>query len=126
MRKATRPWIKKAEDDYETAENLSAGGKRLYDQICFHCQQCVEKYLKALLEESAQTIPKIHDCVKLFRLLPADYQSLNAFQRGFTTLNRYAVATRYPGENATRRQAASALRWAVKVRTVCREFLGLK
>ena len=35
---------------------------------------------------------------------------------------RFTVETRYPGDNASKRQAASALRWAGKVRHACRTF----
>jgi HEPN domain-containing protein len=32
----------------------------VHDAVCFHCQQCVEKYLKALMEELGHTVPKTH------------------------------------------------------------------
>lgn len=32
-----------------------------YDAVCFHSQQCVEKYLKALLQEYNIAFGKIHD-----------------------------------------------------------------
>jgi uncharacterized protein len=36
------------------------------------------------------------------------------------------VDARYPGSNASKRQATSALRWAGRVRDVCRTILGLR
>jgi hypothetical protein len=41
------------------------------------------------------------------------------------TLTRYAVDYRYPDENATKREAAAALRQATKVREQIRHRLGL-
>ena len=61
MKKATRPWVRKAEDDYQTARRLLGGKTRLHDQICFHCQQAAEKYLKALLQEQGAAVPRTHD-----------------------------------------------------------------
>ncbi|PWU17906.1 MAG: hypothetical protein C5B50_10290 [Verrucomicrobia bacterium] len=55
MKQATREWVKKAENDFETAAALMRRKKILGDSICFHCQQCVEKYLKARLEEAGST-----------------------------------------------------------------------
>ena len=40
-----------AEADLRGARNLAQAKPPLHDLVCFHCQQCAEKYLKALLEE---------------------------------------------------------------------------
>ncbi len=43
-------WIAKAEQDYRTVVALSRlRVAPVPDSICFHAQQCAEKYLKALL-----------------------------------------------------------------------------
>lgn len=45
-----RAWIKKAEGDLKTAEHALTLKERCpFDTVCFHAQQCAEKYLKALL-----------------------------------------------------------------------------
>lgn len=126
MRKETRPWVQKAEDDYLASVDLQNGPDRLHDQVCFHCQQSAEKYLKALLEESSQPIQKIHDLEGLLHLVLPLHPSLRALKRGLQMLTNHAVASRYPGTNATKRQATSALRWAARVRKECRILLGLK
>src|SRR2546427_12964205 len=77
MKPATRDWAKKAENDFETALALMRRKKVLADSICFHCQQCVEKYLKARLEEASMATIKfryIRSRVRsrvLFPLTPA-------------------------------------------------------
>ena len=48
MNKLTAEWVRKAEVDWQVAQRLAAEKPRLNDPICFHCQQAVEKYLKAL------------------------------------------------------------------------------
>jgi HEPN domain-containing protein len=103
------------------------GGKQpLHDQVCFHCQQSIEKYFKALLEELGQHIPKTHDLERLLNLLVGHYPLLNSVRRSLKTITTYAVETRYPGESTSKRQAVSALKWAGRVRGMCRNFLGLK
>lgn len=43
-------WVSKAENDLRAAvETLRVERNCPTDTICFHAQQCVEKYLKALL-----------------------------------------------------------------------------
>ncbi len=43
-----RDWLAKAENDLKTAVvALTLGGDCPTDTVCFHAQQCVEKYIKA-------------------------------------------------------------------------------
>jgi HEPN domain-containing protein len=71
MKRATREWVDKAEDDFRAAGHLALLKERLYDQVCFHCQQSAEKYLKALLEELRLSIERTHDLAKILQqLLP--------------------------------------------------------
>ncbi|XEC95252.1 HEPN domain-containing protein [Paenibacillus tarimensis] len=67
MREDTQAWVSKARIDAESANILYDNG--LLDTCCYHCQQSSEKYLKALLCELCQPIPKTHDLEKLGRLI---------------------------------------------------------
>src|SRR5262245_42499012 len=101
MKKATAEWLAKAEDDLDAARKLLRGKKPLKDQICFHCQQAAEMFLKALLQEWGLPIHKTHDITALVnQLLPTD-QTLRSLRRGSKRLTRYAVEYRYPGIRAT-------------------------
>lgn len=42
-------WIIKAENDLKIGKDEMATEKPATDGVCFHMQQCVEKYLKAYL-----------------------------------------------------------------------------
>lgn len=125
MKKTTRAWIRKAEGDFVLAEQAGQSAVPVHDGVCFHCQQCVEKYLKGLLEELALPVPKTHTLVLLLAALVPQYPELKSFRRGLVFLTPFAVETRYPGEDATKRQALAALRWAAKVRRKARELLGI-
>ena len=112
MKRATREWVRKA-------EAIAQGSEPFHDQLCFHCQQAAEKYLKALLEEHGQSVPKLHDLERLAQLLQPYCSALSSLRRGLLLLTDFAVDTRYPGNWTTKRQAISALRWASRVRETC-------
>ena len=70
MKAATREWVRCAEEDFDVAAALlRRRTKTAANSIGFHCQQCVEKYLKARLEEGNLNMPKTHDLVALLQLL---------------------------------------------------------
>jgi HEPN domain-containing protein len=114
MKKTTREWIKKAEQDYVLAKQGSRSKIPVHDGVCFHCQQCAEKYLKGLMEELGLPVPKTHDLDLPLTSLVPHHPTLRSLRRGLLFLSDFAVNTR--GNNATKRQAVAALRWATRVR----------
>jgi HEPN domain-containing protein len=125
MKKATRDWVRKAEADFRGALRLASAPEPFHDLVAFHCQQSSEKYLKAMLEELGQHIPKTHALDDLLSLLLPSHGTLASIQRGLLFLTDFAVDPRYPGSGTSKREAASAVRWAAKVRDACRSLLGL-
>jgi HEPN domain-containing protein len=123
MKRATRECVEKAEKDYVFAHLASGGKTPLYDGVCFHCQQCAEKYLKGLMEELGLEVRKSVDLVQLTTNLIPYHPILRSVQRGMGFLSQIAVAPRYPGKSANKRQAVSALRWAFRVRVQARLLL---
>jgi HEPN domain-containing protein len=118
-------WVIKAENDLKTAiHTLKLDHECPTDVVCFHAQQCVEKYVKAFLTLQGIVFPKTHDIEELFRLLPRDLEAAwdVEHQRAFT---RYATVTRYPGtyDPVTLRQARLAVAMARKVRQAIRRLL---
>jgi HEPN domain-containing protein len=94
------------------------------DLVCFCSQQAAEKYLKAMLEELGQTVPRTHDLEDLLsRLLPTHPQLLR-LRRGCKFLIQFAVDSRYPGFDTTKRQAKAAMAWSSRVRDAARLLLG--
>src|SRR5213593_954405 len=101
MKKSTREWVRKAEEDYVLAKQGRRSKVPVHNGVCFHCQQCAEKYLKGLLEELGLSIPKTHELDLLRTSLLPHYPSLRGLHRGLTFLTSFAVAIRYPGDNAS-------------------------
>jgi HEPN domain-containing protein len=89
-------WVEKAENDLRAAAHILKLAEQCpTDTVCFHAQQCAEKYLKALLVSLKIAFPKTHDLEELVRLLPADVE-LNLDLPAQRRLTGYAVALRYP------------------------------
>ena len=126
MKKTTREWVKKAEQDYVLARQGSRSKVPVHDGVCFHCQQCAEKYLKGLMEELGLPVPKTHDLDTLLTALVSSYSTLRSLRRGLLFLSDFAVDPRYSGKSASKRQAVAALRWADRVRTPARALLGIR
>lgn len=66
-----REWIRRADADYEEAENsLSVEPPRqpVPDAICFHAHACVEKLLKARVAQSGTFPPRTHELPELLAL----------------------------------------------------------
>ena len=125
MKPATREWVKKAENDFETALALMRRKKVLAESVCFHCQQCAEKYIKARLEEAGRHVPRTHDCEALLNdLLPLE-PLWAPWKKTLARLSDYAVRLRYPGITATRAEARRAVRDTRAVRGEVRLSLGL-
>ena len=127
MNPLTREWVAKAEQDYRAVELLiAARGKRITDILCFHSQQCIEKYLKARLQESGLAVPKTHDLEKLMDLLAAVEPLWQSYRQAFRKITEYAVEFRYPGQIATRVQALRSFKIAQSFRLAARGSLGLR
>lgn len=110
MKAATRDWVRKAEGDYLAALALSRRRKvPLHDQVCFHCQQSAEKYLKARLEEAGIVSPKTHDLEKLLGLVMTIEPLWPSLRPHLKRLTDYAVNFRYPGSEATAQEAKTAI-----------------
>lgn len=126
MKAATRDWIGKAEDDFLAAAALARRRKKpLHDQVCFHCQQCAEKYLKARLEEAGIHHPKTHDLDKLLTLVLPVEPLWSALRNAFKSLSDFAVEFRYPGSAALAADAKQALQDTKTIRREARAALGL-
>jgi HEPN domain-containing protein len=126
MQDVVREWVEKAEGDFVTAlREWRARKKRNPDAICFHAQQCVEKYLKALLQKDRTPFPKTHDLVILSKASLSKHPFLGPELSNMDTLSRFAVLFRYPGESAKTADAMAAVRLMKTYRAALRQALDL-
>ncbi len=119
-------WIDKAEEDWLGVRRLAVGDLGpVADVAAFLSQQCAEKYLKALLQESDIEPPRLHHLPALLDLLLAVHPDLEPIRVACERLSPFAVAFRYPGQRATREEAREAIALADQVRSRIRTLLGL-
>lgn len=120
-------WASKAEGDHASAlRELRARKDPNYDAACFHAQQSVEKYLKAILQAGNIPFTKTHDLCLLLDSCIAQHPLWDSFRPELEMLTQYAVAFRYPGETATKSEARQAVDAARKFRREFRLVLNLK
>ena len=126
MKADTREWVRYAEDDYDVACLLARSRKKsMGNAIGFHCQQCVEKYLKARLEEAGLPVPNVHGLAGLLKLLAPVEPLWMTFEPAAVYLTNFAVMFRYPGHVATKQDATDALKDCRAIRKEVRASLGL-
>jgi HEPN domain-containing protein len=121
-----REWVLKAEGDLKAAAHLlQLGIDAPTEAVCFHAQQCVEKYLKALLILAEADFPKTHDLDRLVQLLRRGTDiGLNPAERA--ELTTHAVAARYPGAGEIPLpDARRSLRLARRARKTIRGLMPL-
>jgi HEPN domain-containing protein len=119
-------WIEKAEGDYRTAEREMRVRKAPnYDAVCFHAQQCAEKYLKAFLAHHQLPFRLIHDLEVLLEPIIPAHPDFEMIRDLLLLLNDYAVDIRYPGEMATKGEARATVKAMRTVRAFVRLKLGL-
>ncbi|HLC26603.1 MAG TPA: HEPN domain-containing protein [bacterium] len=86
--------MKLAKEDQKMAK--LAYDARLYNQVCFHCQQGAEKCLKAFLLEKDGKYPKTHSLAELLSLASLRNESLFGLKDDCFYLDQFYVPTRYP------------------------------
>jgi HEPN domain-containing protein len=127
MKASTREWVVKAEEDFLAATALNRRRKTpLWNVVCFHVQQAVEKYLKARLEEAGLNVPKTHDLLHLLNLATPTEPLWSSYHAAFSLLVSYAVQTRYPGHSVTKNDAHHAIKLCREFRKEARRALGLR
>ena len=120
-----REWIAKAENDLtNAAHTLKLRAECPTDTVCFHAQQCIEKYIKALLVFRGIPFPKWHNIHALRALLPPRLRP-KLDRKTQDELTRYATVRRYPssGSDITLPEARRAVATARRVRRAVRQNL---
>jgi len=126
MNAVVREWIEKAEEDYAVALREHRVRKLpSHGAVCFHAQQCIEKYLKAVLTQRGIAFAKIHDLAMLLTPCLGAFPLWQALIGDMKRLSNHAVRFRYPGESADKSDAATAVRIMKACRREIRDGLGL-
>ncbi|SRR6266542_1937400 len=127
MTRMTKQWVQKAEVDFDGVLMARRSRKRgRHDLIAYHSQQCVEKYLKAILQEAGQKVPRTHNLVELLSLALAVQPLWEDLHRDFKWLSDFAVEVRYPGVWTSSAEGKRAYEICVLFRSLVRSSLGVR
>ena len=96
MTEFTKEWLEYAERDVGSANFLLNMRPIPMEIICFHCQQCAEKALKAVLVEHDIEPPKTHDLRQLCQMCVDIQPVFKGFTVPLKELSAYGVVPRYP------------------------------
>ena len=96
MKRQVEAWLHQARLDVKTAEAI-IDREDLTRSTVFHCQQCVEKSLKALIENTGERVPKTHNLPRLLGIVE-DVYTLKVSEELLQQLNEVYVDSRYPGD----------------------------
>ncbi len=91
--------IEKADNDLKAVKYLLTMEDAPLDVLSFHCQQAVEKYLKAYLTFVDVRVTKTHDLASILNLCIVNDKEFEKLDRDkISQLTLYAVEIRYPEE----------------------------
>ncbi|MCK5135135.1 MAG: HEPN domain-containing protein [Bacteroidales bacterium] len=93
-----KQWIIKGDHDLGTAKITYLHIPEYLDTITFHCQQAVEKYLKAYLIFQSTIFRYSHDLIYLLDMVTQKDADFNNLYDTVSELQGYAIEIRYPNE----------------------------
>jgi len=91
---AAEQWLKFVNDDIRSAEILLR--EAIFNMVCFHSQQAVEKSLKAFLRHHNENIPFIHILEELCKRCVKIDQAFSQLVDDCMALDIFYQPTRYP------------------------------
>jgi HEPN domain-containing protein len=91
-------WLRRAKSNLARARLGRVSKDILYEDLCFDCQQAVEKGLKALLVRLSIIFPRTHSITRLVELVEENGIDVPQEVKESIVLTEYAVSTRYPGD----------------------------
>jgi len=98
----------KAEKDIMTVDTLYTKPKypedQMYDIICFHATQAVEKFLKGFIISNGKTVEKIHDLDILQESAMEIDASFSVIKNACVLLNTFAPNIKYDDEDPITKQ----------------------
>src|SRR3972149_2573994 len=115
-----KSWFKKAENDLINAEHTMIMEKPPCDTVCFHAEQCAEKYLKGFLTYHQIEFPKTHSIETLVGLCKQVDPTIESELEDVEILSSYGVEVRYHAEiyyDIPREDEIDAVNLAKKIKT---------
>lgn len=121
-----KDWLNFAKADLTLADiALNSENELVIGGVLYHCQQCIEKSLKAYLIFKKKNIRKTHDLVELLYFCSFFDKEFLQFLNDATDINPYATKARYP-DSAFLMPCVSVAQWGVRQTKIIFEFVENK
>jgi len=119
-------WIGKADHDLGSAKLIFLHIPDYFDTIAFHCQQAVEKYIKASLIHMGIEFQRSHDLPYLLEMLSGQVEIRSETFDKAILLNGFSVEIRYPDQiiHLTKYELESAISIADDFRQLAALIIG--
>jgi HEPN domain-containing protein len=124
MKKQVEDWVLLADKDLKAAEIIINDEHPLTNIVAFHCQQVIEKYLKAFIIEEDGTLIRTHDLIKLNGMVN-EIKDLGIDEKKLIVLNEVYMDSRYPGDLGlmpdgmpTNEQAKEFIEYATEIKII--------
>jgi HEPN domain-containing protein len=96
MKKISEEWLKAAKDDLRVADKIIAD-ETLTHMVAFHSQQCIEKSLKAVMEECGIDLVKIHNLERLLAIVK-NHVKIDVNIVLIEKMDKLYIDSRYPAD----------------------------
>jgi HEPN domain-containing protein len=94
-----KEWVRYAQTDYDCARKMADMFHPIpIEIVCYHCQQSVEKILKAYVIAKDNTLTKTHDLVILLKQCRQHSSEFDRYAEVCMAITMYVSTTRYPSE----------------------------
>ena len=121
-------WLRYVNDDLQSAKVLLKAG--IFNMVCFHSQQAVEKLFKSIIATYDQEIPKIHNLIRLHQICEDLYgETIELDDEGLIFLNDVYIDSRYPADfgilpsgQTNKEEAKQAYTYANEIIALLRPF----
>ena len=96
MKKISEEWLKSAKDDLSVADKIISD-ESLTHMVAFHSQQCIEKSLKAVMEEYGIDLVRIHNLERLIEIVK-NHVKIDVNIVLIEKMDKLYIDSRYPAD----------------------------
>ena len=96
MKRITKEWLNAARDDLRVADKIISD-ETLTHMVAFHSQQCIEKALKAVMEECDMELVRIHNLQRLLELVK-NHVTIDVDIVLIEMMDKLYIDSRYPAD----------------------------
>lgn len=110
-----KEWLLESDKDFLIAEQSLRAQEPVWDRICFHFHEAVEKALKAMVISAGTSPPRTHELRDLLKLCPDSVRRATKVLGAIGVVESVWPHTRYPSKTEVTKSDAQRVRRAAGV-----------